>query len=147
MIIEAAGVSKSTFYRHFLDKYDVMNYNYKRALDEIFRNNDCKSWNELFLSILSFIEIDPERIKNAFCYLGDNSYDQYVFEYSFNRMNQTCIENSDIRFRERDLHGKAHHYGCVYAVKDWIFANKRISKEELALQIDNAIPEKYKMLL
>ena len=40
MIIEAAGVSKSTFYRHFLDKYDVMNYNYKRALDEIFRNND-----------------------------------------------------------------------------------------------------------
>ena len=27
MIVEMAGVSKSTFYRHFLDKYDVMNYN------------------------------------------------------------------------------------------------------------------------
>lgn len=148
MIIEAAGVSKSTFYRHFLDKYDVMNYNYKRALDEIFRNNDCKSWNELFLSILSFIEIDPERIKNAFCYPGDNSYDQYVFEYSFNRMNQTCIEKLGHPLFESEIYtAKLIIYGCVYAVKDWIFANKRISKEELALQIDNAIPEKYKMLL
>lgn len=36
MIIENAGVSKSTFYRYFLDKFDVMNYNYKRVLDEIF---------------------------------------------------------------------------------------------------------------
>lgn len=26
MIIENAGVSKSTFYRYFLDKFDVMNY-------------------------------------------------------------------------------------------------------------------------
>lgn len=101
-----------------------------------------------FLSILSFIEIDPERIKNAFCYLGDNSYDQYVFEYSFNRMNQTCIEKLGHPLFESEIYtAKLIIYGCVYAVKDWIFANKRISKEELALQIDNAIPEKYKMLL
>ena len=130
MIAEAAGVSKSTFYRHFLDKYDVMNYNYKRVLDEIFSFNACKSWNELFLSILSFIEKDINRIRHAFLYLGTNSYEQYVFEYSFKRMNEKLII-----------------YGCVYAVKDWLFGDKRVSRQELARQIDNAIPEEYKALL
>ncbi len=43
MIVETAGISKSTFYRHFFDKYDVMNYNYKRVLDDIFTRNACKS--------------------------------------------------------------------------------------------------------
>lgn len=70
MIAEAAGVSKSTFYRHFLDKYDVMNYNYKRVLDEIFSFNACKSWKELFLCILSFIEKDINRIRHAFYISG-----------------------------------------------------------------------------
>jgi len=27
MIMEESGVSRSTFYRHYFDKYDVMNYN------------------------------------------------------------------------------------------------------------------------
>ena len=58
MIIEESGVSKATFYRYFLDKYDVMNYNYKRVLDEIFSKNACKSWFDLVLNILTFINND-----------------------------------------------------------------------------------------
>ena len=148
MIAEAAGVSKSTIYRHFLDKYDVMNYNYKRVLDEIFAVNACKSWNELFLSILSFIEKDINRVRHAFLYLGPNSYEQYVFEYSFNRMNEKCIEKRGSGLREDELFtAKLIIYGCVYAVKDWVFGNRRVSRQELARQIDNAIPEEYKALL
>ena len=148
MIIECAGVSKSTFYRHFLDKYDVMNYNYKRALDDIFLYNSCKSWNELFVSILSFIEKDTDRIRNAFLYSGDNSYDKFVFDYSFNRMNEKHIEKHGRALAKDEIYtAKIIIYGCLYAVKDWTFSDKRISKEEMAIQIDNAVPEKYKILL
>ena len=33
MIMQEAGVSRSTFYRYFRDKYEVMNANFKMALD------------------------------------------------------------------------------------------------------------------
>ena len=33
MIMKEAGVSRSTFYRYFKDKYDVMNANFKNILD------------------------------------------------------------------------------------------------------------------
>ncbi|MBR3178888.1 MAG: helix-turn-helix transcriptional regulator, partial [Clostridia bacterium] len=31
-IVREAGISRATFYRHFRDKYDVMNFNYFRLL-------------------------------------------------------------------------------------------------------------------
>lgn len=104
MIIENAGVSKSTFYRYFLDKFDVMNYNYKRVLDEIFAHNACKSWEDLFNSILSYIDNDIDRIKNAFLYLGDNSYDKYVFDYSFARMNDKCVEKNGRALSQNEIY-------------------------------------------
>ena len=33
-IIEKAGIGRTTFYRYFKDKYDVMNYNYMKYLQE-----------------------------------------------------------------------------------------------------------------
>ena len=33
-IAQKAGVSRATFYRHFKDKYDVMNYNYSSLLEK-----------------------------------------------------------------------------------------------------------------
>ena len=33
MIMKKAGVSRSTFYRYFKDKYEVMNANFKNLLD------------------------------------------------------------------------------------------------------------------
>lgn len=48
MIAEAAGVSKSTFYRHFLDKYDVMNYNYKGCWTRFFRSMPARAGTSCF---------------------------------------------------------------------------------------------------
>lgn len=148
MIIEESGVSKATFYRYFLDKYDVMNYNYKRVLDEIFSKNACKSWFDLVLSILTFIEKDCNRIKNAFMYFGVNSYAQYVFEYSLNRMNEKCMEKNEHCLSDKEIYtAKFIIYGSVYTVRDWLFNGRPIQKKELAKQIDDAIPDKYKALL
>lgn len=110
MIAEAAGVSKSTFYRHFLDKYDVMNYNYKRVLDEIFSFNACKSWNELFLSILSFIEKDINRIRHAFFISRDELLRAVRFRVFVQTYEREMRRKTRKRVaRRRDIHGKTHN--------------------------------------
>ena len=53
MIADEAGVSRATFYRHFKDKYDVMNYNYKCLLDTYGNINNSTSYYDLFTKLFS----------------------------------------------------------------------------------------------
>lgn len=63
-------------------------------------------------------------------------------------MNDKCVEKNGRALSQNEIYtAKIIIYGCVYAVRDWIFSDKRITKEELSAQIDNAVPEKYKRLL
>ena len=147
MIVAEAGVSKSTFYRLFLDKYDVMNYNYKLVLDEIFEKTKFKSWGELFINILTFVEKDSKRVKNAFLSEGINSYEKFVFDYSFNRMNDKFFEKHGHYLGKNEIYSaKIVIYGCVNTVRDWLFDGRPISKVELAQQIYRTIPEEYQIL-
>ena len=147
MIVQEARVSKSTFYRLFLDKYDVMNYNYKLVLDEIFTKNECKTWGELFACILTFIEKDCKRVKNAFLSQGVNSYAKFVFDYSFNRMNEKFYLKHGCYIGKDEIYSaKLVIYGCVYTVRDWLFDGRPVTKNELAKQIDDTIPEEYQLL-
>lgn len=147
MIAEAAGVSKSTFYRHFLDKYDVMNYNYKRVLDEIFRSTPARAGTSCFKH--TFVYREGHKQDKARLFI---SRDELLRAVRFRVFVQT-YEREVRRKRGSELRedeiftAKLIIYGCVYAVKDWLFGDKRVSRQELARQIDNAIPEEYKALL
>jgi AcrR family transcriptional regulator len=67
LIIKRSGVSKSTFYRYFLDKYDVMNYNYKRNLDNWIVARKCTDWRDLYYCIFSSPIKDKKREKKRLC--------------------------------------------------------------------------------
>lgn len=44
MIINQSGVSKSTFYRYFHDKYDVLNFNSMVLAERLIGQRVCRSW-------------------------------------------------------------------------------------------------------
>ena len=55
-IIDMCGASRTTFYRHFRDKYELMNWVYKNQVDTIIKkNSDIESWKNLLLEITCFI--------------------------------------------------------------------------------------------
>lgn len=42
-ILEQSGVSRSTFYRHFTDKYDLMSQFYQEQIASLYQQNYCES--------------------------------------------------------------------------------------------------------
>ncbi len=51
MIIREADISRSTFYRYFRDKYEVMNVNYKNLLDYYVSPKRCKNYRDLYYDL------------------------------------------------------------------------------------------------
>ena len=62
MIINQSGVSKSTFYRYFHDKYDVLNFNSMVLAERLIGQRVCRSWREFLLHMCRGIAEDSRRI-------------------------------------------------------------------------------------
>ena len=52
MIIQEADIGKTTFYRYFHDKADVMSERFKMIYDEAIISSECKSLEDLFETLL-----------------------------------------------------------------------------------------------
>ena len=143
MIAKRGGVSKPTFYRYFLDKYDVMNYNYKRSLDKWVSNNVCNNWREFYVKMYSASLADSKLVKNSYSAAGINSYKEFLYRYSY-----AAIETSATQCRggapltrEEKIYLSIFCYGVIAVDYDWINGDLNYSIEEMAELTYLALPE------
>jgi AcrR family transcriptional regulator len=88
MIMKKAGVSRSTFYRYFKDKYEVMNANFKNLLDYYATPERSCNYRELCFHLFQFAQNNPKLMKKAMASTGYNSLQNYIYESSY----QTALE-------------------------------------------------------
>ena len=85
MIMEKAGISRSTFHRHFKDKYDVMNANYKNLLDYFIDPAKSSNYRELCFHLFEYGQKNLSIFKNALNSTGFNSFSNYIYNYSYEK--------------------------------------------------------------
>ncbi|MBE6032563.1 MAG: TetR family transcriptional regulator [Clostridiales bacterium] len=83
MIMKEAEVSRSTFYRHFRDKYEVMNANFKNILDYYIQPERSKNYRELCFHLFEFGQANLRMFKRALGSTGLNSFRNFIYEYSY----------------------------------------------------------------
>ena len=83
MILEEASVSRSTFYRYFKDKYEVMNANYKNLLDYYVAPERSTGYRDLCFHLFSYALDNLKVFKRALESTGFNSFSNFIYEYSY----------------------------------------------------------------
>lgn len=83
MIMKKAAVSRSTFYRYFKDKYDVMNATFKNLLDYYVDPERSSNYKELCYHLFKYGLENLGVFKNALNSTGFNSFSNYIYEYSY----------------------------------------------------------------
>ena len=80
-ILARSGVSRTTFYRCFADKYDVINWSYKRYKNIHVRERDQHhSFDTALAAQLRFLKENQRYYAQALRYLGQNSLRDSIFE-------------------------------------------------------------------
>ena len=103
MIMKAAEVSRATFYRHFKDKYDVMNANFKNLLDFYVSPQKSSNYRDLCFHLFEYGLEHLQVFKKAMESTGFNSFSNFIYEYSYQTALEITKQNrgGEVEFRHR----------------------------------------------
>ena len=82
-VIRIAHVSRSTFYRYFKDKYEVMNANFKILLDYYVAPERSKNYRDLCYHLFEYAQDNLKVFRRALESTGFNSFSNFIYEYSY----------------------------------------------------------------
>lgn len=106
-IVDDCKVNRQTFYYHFVDIYDLLEWIYKtEAIESISECKSYKTWTEGFYKIFVYIENNKEFCMNSLNSLGRNHLDNYIYSVTndliigvINEISEgMSVEDSDKQF-------------------------------------------------
>ena len=140
-LIAAAGVSRSAFYRLFLDKYEVANWIYRSETEKLIREMPRLSdWKQWTLALHAYMRAHAAFFRNIAGYSGQNSFEEFLHQYfSGNVMRTRADAGSPLSDEQRFAVDAFSLIGARTTV-EWIRAGFRPDDETLLRRLDACIP-------
>ena len=80
--MEHAGVGRNTFYYHFEDKFDLVNWYFQSGATQfLVTRGHYASWSTLLTDLEEYLLQNKTFYVNALAYTGQNCLQEYVFHY------------------------------------------------------------------
>ena len=142
-ITENCGVTRQTFYRNFMDKFDLINWYFDKLLAKSFEHMGMgKTVYDALVKKFTYIQEEHVFFAAAFKYDSQNSLRQHDFELILAFYSDRIQEKSGKPLSE-DLKFLLEMYcqGSIYMTVQWVFGRVKRTPEELAADLVKAMPE------
>ena len=123
-IAEDCGISRMTFYYHFKDIYDLVEWSCQEdAARALKGNRTASTWQVGFLSILRSVQENKPFIINVYKCVSRERVERYLYDVTYDLLISVVREESaGLHVRDEDQEFVAHlfKYAFVGMVLDWI---------------------------
>lgn len=143
-IVEGAGVARQTFYRNFLDKYDLINWYFDKLVLACFQQIGVShTVEESLTQKLVFLREEKVFSMGAFRSHDHNSLKEHDFELILG-FYQELLAKRGSRPLEEDIRFLLEMYcqGSVYMTVKWIQGGMEEEPEKVARKLVEAMPPK-----
>lgn len=147
-IVSACGIARQTFYRNFLDKYDLVNWYFDKLVQVSFAEmGSGRTVREGLIRKFRYIEKERVFFTAAFRSDAQNSLKEHDFELILAFYTRE-IERRVGRQMEPSLRFILELYcrGSVYMTVKWVLSGMKLTPEELAEHLIEAMPGKLTSL-
>lgn len=134
-IVDMCGMNRRTFYYHFQDIYELLDWFYhEEALKELAINSTYETWPNELLYLFHYFEANKKITLCAFKSLGRAYLEDFIYKNVF-RVVKNIVYGlaSDLEVKEEKKDFLAHYYTVSLAgvLTHWIQGNFSPSPEEL----------------
>ena len=144
-IIGNCGYSKSTFFRAFKDKYDLMAWDYTRSQKQIMdqTRNDDYEWKMTLLEGAFLFDEQRDYLKNLLLHTsGLDSFSRYMKRIHFDSLSKCVLDVSGMKELDvkTEMYVRTYCEGTVDLICDWIMGLYDVTPEDLAEVFENCLP-------
>ena len=143
-IVEGCGTTRQTFYRHFLDKYDLINWYFDKLVQVSFdRMGQGTTVYDGLVKKFHFILQERVFFGEAFRSDDQNSLKEHDFDLILQFYLDKMMEKLH-RMPDEELRFLLEMYcrGSVYMTVKWVLTGMKFTPEEMARFLVEAMPRK-----
>ena len=147
-LAEKCGLTRQTFYRNFLDKFDLINWYFGKILDQSFEHMGREtSVYDALVRKFTYIEQEKQFFAAAFRYDEQNSLREHDFELILAFYENLIQEKTGCKMKE-EMHDLLEMYcrSSVYMTVKWVLTGMGLTPSEFAALLVRAMPEDLKKL-
>lgn len=142
-ITEDCGVNRATFYYHFKDIYDLIEW----SCEEDSRiaangNTTYDTWEQGFLNIFQAVEENKPFILNVYHHVSQEQIIQYLYRVVYQliiNVVEECAQGMSVREEDKKFIADFYKYAFVGMMLDWIRQNMKPSPEKMIFRLSNLI--------
>lgn len=151
-IINDCGITKTTFYNHFRDKYDLAAWIYSTEAEKIMSKVDFKNytWTNTLADWINYSFENKNFLRNLILNTsGQDSFINYVASVNIKIMFDYIKRSQKIENLPTDIEicVKVYCYGTVCTLCEMILKDCPIPAEDFIKFLENALPEPLKRFL
>ncbi len=150
-ITDDCGVNRQTFYYHFKDVYDLLEWIYLNEVIQSMNGKDTyDNWQQVFLSIFEYILANKEFVKNTYNSISRDYFLKFIYKQTtISLMNVINEQAKDINVSNEDKKFIAnfYKYGFVGIVQEWIEDGMKEKPRDIIKKLNNIIEGDLKKAL
>ena len=141
-IVEVSESTRQTFYHHFKDKYDLINWYFDKILLESFEHmGEGKTIYEALVNKFYYIQKEKLFFKAAFRTDEQNCLKQHDFELIFDFYSRRIESNTGQPVSEHlGFFLEMYCYGSIYMMVQWVLGKQNSTPEDMAKLLVDAMP-------
>ncbi len=137
------GLNRQTFYYHFQDKYELVNWiYYNEAILTLSEGLCFDNWSEKIGQMLSVIKNDRLFYENAFKSSGSREFEQYLLSFTeelfFNILEKMDLNQSIIK-EDKEFIARFYAFGVVGMIISWAKTGMAAEPENIIRHLKNIV--------
>jgi len=135
-ITEDCGVNRMTFYYHFKDIYDLVDWLLEEDAQKLLENGfGYEKWNDIFLQILQQVQENRTLVLNVYRSIGREQVEQYLYRMLDPALCEFIDRESqgiDIQDEDKQFIVDLYKYAIVGVLLEWIRKDMKEEPEKIA---------------
>lgn len=136
-IVEGCNMNRQSFYYHFKDKYDLVNWIYHTEFILKVKDLDISIW-EVLEKVCNYFHDNKTFYRNAFKVKGQNSFSEYFNDVLHSILAEQLTEVFKNK-RNVDFYATFYADAIRVAISRWLLEESKLSPEEFVELVKNAI--------